>query len=65
MGSRESALQVEMVATTATLTSLVLWTQKTSDGCLMIVGTSFSECTSANMSYCDVPLIEAHDILIM
>ena len=52
---RESVLPVGMGATTATLTSPVLLTQRTSDGCSMTVEISFSECTFANTSYCDVP----------
>lgn len=50
---RESAQQVEMEGTTATLTSRVLWTQRTSGGFSMTVGTLFSACTFANTSCCD------------
>lgn len=53
--SRESVLLVVMGVTTATLTSRVLLTQRTSDGCSVTVEISFSECTSVNTSYCDVP----------
>lgn len=50
---RESAQQVEMEGTTATLTSRVPWTQRTSGGFSMTVGTLFSACTFANTSCCD------------
>lgn len=54
---RGSVQQVEMVATTAIHTLLVLWIQKTSAGCLMTAVTSFSACISGNTSSCDCHVI--------
>lgn len=48
-----SALRVAMAGTTATPTSPVLWTQRTSGGCSTTAGTSSRECTCGSTNSCD------------
>lgn len=48
-----SALRVATADTTATPTSPVLWTQRTSGGCSTTAGTSSRECTYGSTNSCD------------